>query len=120
MHKMNNIKIAIVVAILLLAVSLISRASDEYKPFVSKEYDPNDFKISQAEFRNGNVLIRIIEAKKISKNMMNPLTCVERGSMLRRQTKQFIKNTSMTLMQLASRMVYLFPRCNRLPLILLL
>lgn len=72
MCKMNNIKITILAAILLLVVPLISRPSEQYKPFVSKEYGPNDFKISQAEFRNGNVLIRIIEAKKISKKYDEP------------------------------------------------
>ena len=69
---MNNIKITILTAILLLVLPLISGPSEQYKTFISKEYDPNDFNISQAEFRNGNVLIRIIEAKKISKKYDEP------------------------------------------------
>jgi len=47
-------------------------AADSYRPFVSEQYSQNDFKISQAEYRNGNTMIRIIEAKKISKMYDKP------------------------------------------------
>ena len=46
-----------------------SPPDDKFQPFVQKDYDPGgEFHVSQKEFHNGSTLIRIIQAKKISKN----------------------------------------------------
>jgi len=76
MCKMKKTNIGIFVSILSLLLPLMSAGAEPYKPFIAKQYSPDDFKISQAEFRNGDAVIRIIEAKKISKNHDEPpYTC---------------------------------------------
>jgi hypothetical protein len=50
----------------------MSDGAEPYKPFIASQYSSKEFKISQGEFRNGNVLIRIIEAKKTSRNYDKP------------------------------------------------
>jgi len=47
-------------------------SDDKFQPFVQKDYDPKEFQVSQCEVHNGSTLIRIIQAKKISKNYNEP------------------------------------------------
>ncbi len=49
-----------------------SSPADKSLPFVQKDYDQKEFQVSQSEFHNGTTLIRIIQAKKISKNYNEP------------------------------------------------
>lgn len=51
-----------------------SPPDDKFHPFIQKDYDPKT--VSQNEFRNGSALIRIIQAKRMSKNSDEaPLIC---------------------------------------------
>ncbi len=55
---------------------LISSGSEQYKPFVSKQYSRNDFEVSRGQFQNGNASISLTEAKRISKTYDEPpYTC---------------------------------------------
>jgi hypothetical protein len=64
---MNKQHIKILASIMVLLIPLMSTADDLYQPFVAEQYSQDDFKISQVEYLNGNTVIRIIEAKNISK-----------------------------------------------------
>lgn len=76
MCKMMRINIGLLASILALLVPLMSTGSELYKTFIATQYGPDDFKVSQAEFRNGDAVIRIIEAKKVSKKFdLPPYTC---------------------------------------------
>lgn len=76
MFRIKKTNIGIFVSILGLLLPLMSDGAEPYKPFIAKQYSPDDFKISQAEFRNGDAVIRIIQAKKISKKYDKPpYTC---------------------------------------------
>lgn len=75
MCKMNKINISVLV-ILAALLPLMSDGAEPYKLFIASHYSSKEFKISQGEFRNGNVLIRIIEAKSISeKYVKSPHAC---------------------------------------------
>jgi hypothetical protein len=70
MRSLNVIALFILsIAILLISVAVNAQTSSDvkFRPFVQNEYDPKDFVVSQAEFHKGNVLIRIIQAKNISR-----------------------------------------------------
>ncbi len=49
-----------------------SSPDDNSQPFIQEDYDSKDYQVSKSEFRNGNALIRIIQAKKISRNYSKP------------------------------------------------
>lgn len=73
---MKKINIRILVSILALFLPLISDGAELYKPFIQRQYSPKEFNISQGEFRNGNILIRIVEAKKKPEGQQKPpYTC---------------------------------------------
>lgn len=57
---------------LIIAGNAQSSSDDNFQPFVPKDYDPKEFHVSQSEHYNGSTLIRIIQAKKISKNYNEP------------------------------------------------
>lgn len=69
---MKKINIRILVSILALFLPLISDGAELYKPFIQRQYSPKEFKISQGEFRNGNIIIRIVEAKKKPEGQQTP------------------------------------------------
>jgi hypothetical protein len=75
MCKLNKTDICILVGIFGGFLPLISIGAEPYKPFIASQYSSKEFKISQGEFRNGNVLIRIIEAKKVSGRDKPPYAC---------------------------------------------
>ncbi len=73
---MNKINIYILICILCSGLPPViangqQPTESNYRPFVSSEYKPNEFKVAKKEFLNGNALIRITQAKKIS-NFKNP------------------------------------------------
>ncbi|MGZ6240558.1 MAG: hypothetical protein ACXWMF_12065 [Syntrophales bacterium] len=72
---MMKTNIGILASILGLLVPLVSLGSEPYKPFVATQYSSDEFNVSQAEFRNGDAVIRIIEAKRVSKEYELPHTC---------------------------------------------
>jgi len=73
---MKKANIGVLVSILGLLLPLISYGAESYKPFIPKQYNPNDVKISQAEFRNGDTLIKIIQVKTISQKYdLPPFLC---------------------------------------------
>jgi hypothetical protein len=50
--------------------------SEISKTFIASQYNSDDFKVSQAEFRNGDAVIRIIEVKRISERVdVPPYAC---------------------------------------------
>jgi hypothetical protein len=73
---MKKANIGILVSTLSLLLPLMSDGAELYKPFIAGQYSSKEFKIFQGEFRNGNVLIRIIEAKTISEDYdKSPYAC---------------------------------------------
>ncbi len=64
--------IPIFVLIWFTSIPLLSSGSDQYRPFVSKEYNRNDFEVSRGQFQNGNVSIFLVEAKRISEKYEEP------------------------------------------------
>ena len=69
---MNHKIITTIGIILLTFVPLISYGADPYKPFIKRQYPSKDFTISQADFNHGNVVIKIIGAKKRSEKYDQP------------------------------------------------
>jgi hypothetical protein len=67
MCKLIKTDICILIGIFGVLLPLICGGTEPYKTFIASQYSSKEFKISQAEFRNGNVLIRIIEVKKVSR-----------------------------------------------------
>ncbi len=72
MCKMNKIKTYILISLLVLGVDLKPSRADPCQPFIFEQYSQDDYKISQGHFRNGNVVIQVIEAKKISNSYKKP------------------------------------------------
>jgi hypothetical protein len=73
---MMKTHIGILATILGLLVPLVSPGSESYKPFVATQYGSDDFNVSQADFRNGDAVIRIVEAKRVLSNEYElPHTC---------------------------------------------
>lgn len=64
--------IGILASMLALFLPVISDGAGPYKEFIPNQYSPDDFKISQAEFRHGDTVIRIIQVKKISRKFDEP------------------------------------------------
>lgn len=69
---MKKVNIIIFVSILGLFSPRISDGAELYKPFIPSTYCPKEFNISQGEFRNGNILIRIVQAKKTPEGRQSP------------------------------------------------
>lgn len=59
--------VGILVWFALSVVPSICNGAESYQPFIAKQYPSDDFSVSQTDFKHGNVLIGIIEAKRISK-----------------------------------------------------
>ena len=69
---MNKIKTCIFICILVLSISLKYTGTTFCQPFIFEQYNRDDYKISQGHFRNGDIAIEVIEAKKISKIYKKP------------------------------------------------
>ena len=62
--------------VLVLCLPQLYSRADNYVPFETNEYDPKKYKVSKAEFHNGDSVIRIIEAKNTSgKYVERPYLC---------------------------------------------
>jgi len=61
---MNNKIITAIGMLLLIFSPTVSNGGDSYKPYVQKQYSINDFSITHSDFHHGNVVIKIIQAKK--------------------------------------------------------
>jgi hypothetical protein len=75
MYKIIKMNFGIVATTLALLVPLISLASESYRAFDASEYGRGDFSVSKAEFRNGDAIVRIIEAKRTSNPTGLPYLC---------------------------------------------
>ena len=67
-----NKNITAIGILLLILIPEASKGADPYQPFIKDQYPSKDFAVSQKEFHNGEVLIKIIEAKKISRTHNEP------------------------------------------------
>jgi len=73
---MKKTKICIFVSILVLSVSLHSDGADPCRPFISEQYSQDQYKVTQSQYRNGDIVILVIEAKRISRiNKEPPYAC---------------------------------------------
>ncbi len=73
------IRANILAMITLLFLSLPAPDSGEcqqsYKPFSLEQYDQKQYRISQQDIKQGELLLRIIQAKKLSRNTESPRNC---------------------------------------------
>ena len=72
MCNFKDINLYQLAGILVLILPQFSVGAISYEPFVVSQYDPEKFKISKVEIRNGNSLIRLIAAKNVSEKHDKP------------------------------------------------
>jgi hypothetical protein len=53
-------------SVLGLLLPVVPGHAQSYRPFMAEQYSPSDFRISEAEFRHGNAVIRITQVKRTS------------------------------------------------------